>query len=159
MSQNGNRSLARVGVAIPGARGKLSAGIRRVLRSIRYPSNELLVRLFTHGKAGIAFIMIAVLLDVLSLGVVIPVLPKLIAELLDDNTAEAAGYVGVFGTIWACMQFFSSPIIGALSDRFGRRPVLFNLGVRIGYRLHRDGARTQSGVVVRWTRANRNHGG
>jgi len=77
--------------------------------------------------------MIAVLLDVLSLGVVIPVLAKLIKELLNDSTADAAAYVGWFGTVWAFMQFFSSPIMGALSDRFGRRPVLlisaFGLGI------------------------------
>jgi DHA1 family tetracycline resistance protein-like MFS transporter len=87
----------------------------------------------TSGKAGIAFIMIAVLLDVLSLGVVIPVLAKLIKELVNDSTADAAEYVGLFGTVWAFMQFFSSPIMGALSDRFGRRPVLlisaFGLGI------------------------------
>jgi DHA1 family tetracycline resistance protein-like MFS transporter len=85
------------------------------------------------GKAGIPFILIAVLLDVLSLGVVIPVLAKLIKELLHDNAADAAAYVGWFGTVWAFMQFFSSPIMGALSDRFGRRPVLlisaFGLGI------------------------------
>jgi DHA1 family tetracycline resistance protein-like MFS transporter len=85
------------------------------------------------SKAGIPFILIAVLLDVLSLGVVIPVLAKLVKELLNDNTADAAAYVGWFGTVWALMQFFSSPIMGALSDRFGRRPVLlisaFGLGI------------------------------
>ncbi|MFN6131067.1 MAG: TCR/Tet family MFS transporter [Planctomycetota bacterium] len=85
------------------------------------------------GKAGIPFILIAVLLDVLSLGVVIPVLAKLVKELLNDSTADAAAYVGWFGTVWAFMQFFSSPLMGALSDRFGRRPVLlisaFGLGI------------------------------
>lgn len=85
------------------------------------------------SKAGIPFILIAVLLDVLSLGVVIPVLAKLVKELLNDNTADAAAYVGWFATVWAFMQFFSSPIMGALSDRFGRRPVLlisaFGLGI------------------------------
>jgi DHA1 family tetracycline resistance protein-like MFS transporter len=85
------------------------------------------------SKAGIPFILISVLLDVLSLGVVIPVLAKLVKELLNDNTADAAAYVGWFATVWAFMQFFSSPIMGALSDRFGRRPVLlisaFGLGI------------------------------
>ena len=68
--------------------------------------------------------MITVLLDVLSLGVVIPVLAKLVKQLTNDSTADAAAYVGLFGTIWAGMQFIFSPIMGALSDRFGRRPVL-----------------------------------
>ena len=84
------------------------------------------------GKAGLAFIMIAVLLDVLSLGVVIPIIAKLIKQLLNDSTADAAAYVGWFGTVWAFMQFFSSPIMGALSDRFGRRPVLLISGLGLG---------------------------
>jgi len=84
------------------------------------------------GKAGLAFIMIAVLLDVLSLGVVIPIIAKLIKQLLSDSTADAAAYVGWFGTVWAFMQFFSSPIMGALSDRFGRRPVLLISGLGLG---------------------------
>ncbi|MFO0011653.1 MAG: TCR/Tet family MFS transporter [Planctomycetota bacterium] len=97
------------------------------------PHDKASVFRFLSGKAGIPFILIAVLLDVLSLGVVIPVLAKLIKELLNDNTADAAAYVGWFGTVWAFMQFFSSPLMGALSDRFGRRPVLlisaFGLGI------------------------------
>jgi len=72
-------------------------------------------------------------MDVLSLGVVIPITAKLIKQLSGDNPIDAASYVGWFGTIWALMQFFSSPIMGALSDRFGRRPVLlisaFGLGI------------------------------
>ncbi|MFN9437139.1 MAG: TCR/Tet family MFS transporter [Planctomycetota bacterium] len=104
-------------------------------RRIAYPksSDETSVFRTLPGKAGIPFILIAVLLDVLSLGVVIPVLAKLVKELLNDSTADAAAYVGWFGTVWAFMQFFSSPLMGALSDRFGRRPVLlisaFGLGI------------------------------
>ncbi len=84
-------------------------------------------------KAAIAFILVIVVLDVLSLGLVIPVLAKLIKKLVDDDEVLASWYIGLFGTIWALMQFFCSPIMGALSDRFGRRPVLlvsaFGLGL------------------------------
>lgn len=87
----------------------------------------------TATKAGLAFILITVLMDVLSLGLVIPITAKLVKELAGNNPIDAASYVGWFGTIWACMQFFSSPLMGALSDRFGRRPVLllsaFGLGI------------------------------
>ncbi len=84
-------------------------------------------------RAAIAFILVIVVLDVLSLGLVIPVLAKLIKKLVDDDEVLASWYIGLFGTIWALMQFFCSPIMGALSDRFGRRPVLlvsaFGLGL------------------------------
>ena len=65
-----------------------------------------------------------VLLDVIALGIVIPVLPKLIETMLGGDTPRAAEIFGYFGTAWALMQFTFSPILGALSDRFGRRPVL-----------------------------------
>lgn len=75
-------------------------------------------------RAAIAFIFITVVLDILALGVVIPVLPILIQDFVGGDTARAATMVGVFGTVWALMQFVCAPILGALSDRFGRRPVI-----------------------------------
>ena len=75
-------------------------------------------------KAAIAFILVTVVLDVLSLGLPIPVLAKLIKKLVNEDQDSALWYIGWFGTIWALMQFICSPIMGALSDRFGRRPVL-----------------------------------
>lgn len=84
-------------------------------------------------RAAIAFILITVVLDVLSLGLIIPVLQKLIKELVGGDERVASYYIGLFGTLWALMQFFCSPIIGALSDKFGRRPILlvsaFGLGL------------------------------
>ena len=74
-------------------------------------------------QAAALFILFTVLLDMLSFGIVIPVLPKLVEEFLSGDTARAAEIFGYMGTAWALMQFICSPIQGALSDRFGRRPV------------------------------------
>jgi DHA1 family tetracycline resistance protein-like MFS transporter len=85
--------------------------------------------------AAVAFIFVTILLDMFALGVVMPVLPKLVESFLDNDTASAARIFGLFGTAWALMQFFFSPILGGLSDRFGRRPVvlLSNFGLALDY--------------------------
>ena len=75
-------------------------------------------------KATVAFIFILVALDVLALGIVIPVLPKLVERFMGGDTARAATVFGVFGTAWSVMQFLFMPLLGALSDRFGRRRVI-----------------------------------
>jgi DHA1 family tetracycline resistance protein-like MFS transporter len=75
-------------------------------------------------RAAVAFIFVTLTLDVLSMGVVIPVLPKLVASLTDGAQSDAVRIGGLLGLVWAVMQFLVSPIQGALSDRFGRRPVL-----------------------------------
>jgi len=81
------------------------------------------------------FIFITVLLDMLALGMIIPVLPKLVADFLGGDTARAAEIFGLFGTAWALMQFVFSPVQGALSDRFGRRPLILmsNFGLGLDY--------------------------
>lgn len=83
-------------------------------------------------RAALGFIFAAALMDILALGIIIPVLPNLVKHFTNGDTAEAAHYVGVFGVTFGAMQFVFSPIMGALSDRFGRRPILlvsiFGLG-------------------------------
>jgi DHA1 family tetracycline resistance protein-like MFS transporter len=81
------------------------------------------------------FVFITVLLDMLALGMIIPVLPRLVVDFLSGDTARAAEIFGVFGTAWALMQFVFSPVQGALSDRFGRRPVILasNFGLGLDY--------------------------
>jgi DHA1 family tetracycline resistance protein-like MFS transporter len=86
-------------------------------------------------SAAVAFIFVTILLDMFALGVIMPVLPKLVESFVDNDTASAARIFGLFGTAWALMQFFFSPILGGLSDRFGRRPVvlLSNFGLALDY--------------------------
>ncbi len=75
-------------------------------------------------NAALVFIFITVLIDVLSFGLIIPVLPHLIEGFVGGDTAKAAYWVGLFGTVFALIQFVFSPIQGSLSDRYGRRPVI-----------------------------------
>ncbi|WP_294136601.1 TCR/Tet family MFS transporter [Sphingobium sp.] len=79
--------------------------------------------LLPRRNAAIAFILVTALLDVMSMGIIIPVLPQLI-ESLSGSSSAAGLWNGVFVALWAGMQFICSPIIGSLSDRFGRRPVI-----------------------------------
>ncbi|MBP6797801.1 MAG: TCR/Tet family MFS transporter [Luteimonas sp.] len=74
-------------------------------------------------KAALAFIFLVVLIDVLAFGLVLPVLPHLVEE-FTGSKSQAALWIGVFGTVFAAIQFVCSPIQGALSDRYGRRPVI-----------------------------------
>ncbi len=78
----------------------------------------------TSRKPALGFIFITLLIDVTGLGIIIPVLPKLIQELSHGSLSEAAAYGGWLVSVYAIMQFICSPIVGGLSDRFGRRPVL-----------------------------------
>jgi len=85
------------------------------------------------SRAAFAFILVTVLFDFLAFGIIAPVLPNLIIQFEGGNIARAAAITGYFGFAWALMQFIFSPILGAWSDRFGRRPVIliscFGLGL------------------------------
>jgi MFS transporter, DHA1 family, tetracycline resistance protein len=107
------------------------------------------------GRAALSFIFITVLLDIMALGMVSPVLPHLVTELLARShthshllqraahrlsgrtVSMAAVIYGLFNTVFALMQFFFSPVIGSLSDRFGRRPLILasNVGLGLNYAL------------------------
>ena len=86
-------------------------------------------------RAALVFIFITVVLDMLALGMIMPVLPKLIEDFVHGNTARAAEIYGLFATVWALMQFVFSPVLGSLSDRFGRRTVILlsNFGLGLDY--------------------------
>jgi DHA1 family tetracycline resistance protein-like MFS transporter len=86
-------------------------------------------------NGAVAFIFVTILLDMFALGMIMPILPKLVESFVDNDTAGAARIFGLFGTAWALMQFFFSPILGGLSDRFGRRPVVLisNFGLAFDY--------------------------
>lgn len=86
-------------------------------------------------RATFWFIFGTVLLDMLALGIIAPVLPKLVIQLEGGNEASAAGLFGLFGTVWAAMQFLFAPVLGSLSDRVGRRPVILLscLGLGLDY--------------------------
>ncbi|HEY1720562.1 MAG TPA: TCR/Tet family MFS transporter [Magnetospirillaceae bacterium] len=84
-------------------------------------------------RATAAFVYVTVMLDTLSIGIVLPVLPMLISGFVHGDTVSAARIFGLFIVAWAAMQFLFSPLLGALSDRFGRRRVIlasnFCLGI------------------------------
>src|SRR4051812_20119703 len=76
------------------------------------------------ARAALGFIFITLLIDVTGLGIIIPVLPKLIEQLIHGDISEAAAYGGWLTFAYAIVQFVCAPILGNLSDRYGRRPVL-----------------------------------
>jgi MFS transporter, DHA1 family, tetracycline resistance protein len=89
----------------------------------------------TASRATFVFIIVTVALDFLAFGIIAPVLPNLIIRFEGGNMAQAAAITGYFGFAWNLMQFLFLPVLGAWSDRFGRRPVILIscLGLGLDY--------------------------
>ena len=77
-----------------------------------------------NRKAAVGFIFVTLLLDVIGLGIIIPVIPSLIQELTGEGLSEASRYGGWLIASYAIIQFLCAPIVGSLSDKYGRRPIL-----------------------------------
>lgn len=86
-------------------------------------------------RAAVIFIFVTVMIDMLAFGIIIPVLPHLVQQMVGGDIATAVRWSGAFGAVFGLMQFIASPIQGALSDRYGRRPVILisNLGLGIDF--------------------------
>lgn len=89
----------------------------------------------THAprRAALSFLVISVALDLLAFGIIIPVLPRLVQDFLGGETVSAAQVYGLFGLTWAVTQFFGAPVLGALSDAVGRRPVILLSNLALGF--------------------------
>ncbi len=89
-------------------------------------------------KTALLFIFITILVDVIGIGIIIPIIPDLIMELTGKGTAQAVIYGMWLTTAFAGMQFLFSPVLGELSDKYGRRPILLIalLGLSIDYLIH-----------------------
>ncbi|MDP9018736.1 MAG: TCR/Tet family MFS transporter [Candidatus Eremiobacteraeota bacterium] len=86
-------------------------------------------------NGALIFIFITVALDMIAMGIVIPVFPKLLLGFLGNDAARAAWTLGIFGAVFALMQFYFAPVLGLISDRIGRRPVILisNFGTALNY--------------------------
>ena len=91
-----------------------------------------------NHKRALTFIFLTVMIDVIGFGIIIPVLPSLIEELTGKGLSEASAWGGMLMVSFAVMQFLFSPVMGELSDRFGRRPILLLslIGLSLDYLLH-----------------------
>src|SRR5260221_11402783 len=79
-------------------------------------------QLVNSRRPALGFIFVTLVLDVLGIGLIIPILPKLVESFLGGSVPAASHAYGLLAALYSCMQFLCAPILGNLSDRFGRRP-------------------------------------
>ncbi len=89
-------------------------------------------------KSGLIFIFVTILVDMIGVGIIIPVIPTLIETLTDQSLSDAAFTGGLLIFAYAATQFLFAPVMGELSDRFGRKPILLMalLGLGLDYFIH-----------------------
>ena len=75
-------------------------------------------------KPAVAFVFVTLVLDVLGIGLIIPITPRLVESLQLSGVANASKTYGLLVALYSLMQFIGAPVLGSLSDRFGRRPVI-----------------------------------
>jgi len=113
--------------------GGTAFGYRARLSTSPYPMDQPPTSELPRRRAALTFIFVTVMVDMLAFGIIIPVLPHLIVQLIGGSIAQAAVWSGAFGALFMLMQFVFSPVQGALSDRYGRRTVIlissFGLGI------------------------------
>ena len=83
-------------------------------------------------RAAVIFVFVTVMLDMLAFGIIIPVFPHLVQQMTGGDIANAVRWTGIMGALFGLMQFVFSPVQGALSDRFGRRPVILASNLSLG---------------------------
>ena len=88
-------------------------------------------------KPALGFVFVTLFLDILGIGLIIPILPKLIESLCGGNVSSASSVYGSLAALYSLMQFLFAPVLGSLSDRFGRRTVILSslLGSGLDYLL------------------------
>jgi MFS transporter, DHA1 family, tetracycline resistance protein len=102
------------------------------MTTVTEPAPETNVPPAGASKNAMAFIIATVVLDMLSIGLIVPIMPRLVEGFFPGKTTDAAHALGFAMTAWAALQFIMSPILGALSDQYGRRPIILVSCVGLG---------------------------